>query len=399
MIAPVDDSPFEADAEVRRRRSSLLVLQAVLTLVLVGLSLGDTSGLHDALGLMILRALWAPLNVGIVFGVVRRLYPARRRTRVRADSDGLWFDRVLQVPGRSVKTAFAIPSKPPRVRIVRSFRSSVDVVVADSAEANALLRALHFGASAATASFEASWSEWKVLVYAVLVPAIACTLAVAPSSHFHLLTLIYAMPLLVFALSMAVRGRIDVGTDGLLFARLGVTEFLSYGNLESAAAVGERKIVLHRKDGRRISATIYDPERGQLRDALLERINEARDTRALDSGTRDLGVLFAPAARSPRDWVRFVRNLTQAGGYREAAWGPERLWRIVEDPDKDPAVRAGAAAALGPGLDASGRERLRVAAHVSASPPLRVALEAAAGGEDASLEEALEPLARRARIE
>lgn len=90
-----------------------------------------------------------------------------------------------------------------------------------------------------------------------------------------------------------------------------------------------------------------------------------------------------------------MRELVDAGGYRETAWVPERLWRIVEDPDKDPAVRAGAAAALGPGLDPSGRERLRVAAHVSASPPLRVALEAAADGEEAFLEEALEPLARK----
>jgi hypothetical protein len=68
---------------------------------------------------------------------------------------------------------------------------------------------------------------------------------------------------------------------------------------------------------------------------------------------------------------------------------PEQLWACVNDPNAEPTVRAGAAAALANGASAEAKERLRVAAQSVALPRLRVVLEAAAEGREEELTEAL----------
>jgi len=63
-----------------------------------------------------------------------------------------------------------------------------------------------------------------------------------------------------------------------------------------------------------------------------------------------------------------------------------------QDPDAEHAARARAAIALSGALAAPDRERLRVAADATVSPQLRVALDAAAGDNDALLAEQLDEL-------
>jgi hypothetical protein len=67
--------------------------------------------------------------------------------------------------------------------------------------------------------------------------------------------------------------------------------------------------------------------------------------------------------------------------YRASPPSREALFRIALDPAADEDVRAGAAIALGGSLDASQRERLRVAARVTVAPKVRVVLEREAAGD------------------
>jgi len=66
----------------------------------------------------------------------------------------------------------------------------------------------------------------------------------------------------------------------------------------------------------------------------------------------------------------------------------EKLWAVVEDASAKPEARASAAAALRVKGEAP-VARLRATAEATASPKLRVALEAAASDDDAVLEQAL----------
>jgi hypothetical protein len=68
---------------------------------------------------------------------------------------------------------------------------------------------------------------------------------------------------------------------------------------------------------------------------------------------------------------------------------------MVEDPAADVAVRAASAVALGATLDDAGRQRLRLAAKVTALPELSAVLEREAEADAAAAEEALEVLERK----
>jgi len=70
-----------------------------------------------------------------------------------------------------------------------------------------------------------------------------------------------------------------------------------------------------------------------------------------------------------------MRGLSTAwNGYRTVGMPAGRLWNVVEDPAADRTSRTGAALALAPSLDATGRSRLCAAAVSCAEPHLRIAL-------------------------
>jgi hypothetical protein len=109
----------------------------------------------------------------------------------------------------------------------------------------------------------------------------------------------------------------------------------------------------------------------------------------------DAAALVGCGARTYDAWIEALRELSRDGHYRAAALPPEELWRVLEDPAAETSARAGAAMALRESLDAEGRARLRVAGAASASPRVRVALDAIASSDadDAELRAALEACA------
>jgi hypothetical protein len=126
------------------------------------------------------------------------------------------------------------------------------------------------------------------------------------------------------------------------------------------------------------------------RDLIRERIREAMESHRLGDAAAETALL-ARQARSVSDWVQSLRAIGSGAhvDHRTAPVAPERLFRIVEDPSLTASARAGAAVALGASLDASGKVRLKDAAGATAAPKLRIAIEAAASGDDAALIEAL----------
>jgi hypothetical protein len=143
--------------------------------------------------------------------------------------------------------------------------------------------------------------------------------------------------------------------------------------------------VLRSAAGRRSAAATRD------RDALIARLLEARDAYRSTRGASAevVASLLARSGKPIDEWRRALDELRAEADYRRATVREEDLWQVVEDPHAPADVRAGAAVVLRPTLDATGRERVRVAAEATASPKLRIALDAVSSGDDDKLGVAL----------
>jgi hypothetical protein len=175
--------------------------------------------------------------------------------------------------------------------------------------------------------------------------------------------------------------RIVVGADGVLVTREG---FFLYADIRDVVRDGS-VVVLQLVAGSdvRLLTTLGG-------DALLERLREGLEAFRRGEHADDACALVSRRGRSLRAWMKDLAGLMGDHEYRTASLTPEILWRIAEDPAASTTARTGAAVALRSTLDDSGRERLRIAAAASASPKLRVVLEAAAEQEEGPLVRAVE---------
>jgi hypothetical protein len=180
---------------------------------------------------------------------------------------------------------------------------------------------------------------------------------------------------------------IEVGADGILAKSPPPRRYVHYGSIERASsgdALHPDQIELSLRGGEslvlpcpknRAAATVQQIEKAMAACAGAESPSEPPFLRRGD--------------RAFAGWIAELRGLGLGArmAHRVAPVLPDRLWRIVESPAARPALRAAAAVALGPRLDARDRDRLRAAAAATTAPRLRVALDAAAASAgDAEME-------------
>lgn len=326
-----------------------------------------------------LGGLWA--TVGTIWG---RLRARARRRQVRFTEGGIEVDGALRVPTARIQGAFYQPRSEhyehgSTVRVLGASRTLLfEAEVHDEARAVAFLRAMGLDTRSRRASFTAA----PPFVPAWLggVPLLGAAVALAAA----------ALPM-----------RIVVGSDGLLFEWLWWERFVPMGEISAVGASGQQTITIALRSG--ATDTVHTsaprehaPPGARLhRDAVLARIQEAHRAFANEGSPDDVAGLVARGARSTPEWLRALEALARGGGgYREVSVRDEDLLRLVEDSSAPEAARAGAAIALRgrEAQDEEARARVRVAAEATASPRLRVALEAALGEGDASLEVALDAL-------
>lgn len=176
--------------------------------------------------------------------------------------------------------------------------------------------------------------------------------------------------------------RVTIGADGVLVAwpLLRRRRFIPHGAIEAVDAPDGETVVLRLQGGKTYTiATRKSPgQPTSEQSAFIERLTDAWEAYRAGIAPDALGLL-ARAGRGTLDWVRGLRALGEGqGGYRGIGLTPDHLWRIAEDASAPRESRVGAALALRSTLDDEGRRRLRVAAESSASPKVRVALEATA---------------------
>jgi hypothetical protein len=397
---------FESRVVVHQRRVPLWLRWAVgLAAVMVVAALSFWS---EAPALL---AAWG--GVAVALAPLLRSPQTRRPALLRVDGSGIWLDGKLAIPqgvirrGITITNRSALPTAAPVVRLERCGpRDPVDIEVAAPEQAQALLEATRLAASKARATFwvfDASLPARAVL----FVPGVALTVLSAWAALLfrHVPTWYPYVPYLPLALALLSLGvafvhaltgspaKLVVGADGLAFRSLWTTTRVRYEDAVSVVREGDTLVVCSR-DGSilRIGFAGGDDDDSAV---IAQRIAEVGARRAQAADLADEAVARA-AARIQGSPAHGPGSLTPGSCYRDVPILPEHLWRIVEDPVRDPPVRAGAAAALAPSLDEEGRARLRLAAATSVVPRLRIALEAAADSqvEAQALDEAVQAVAR-----
>lgn len=238
---------------------------------------------------------------------------------------------------------------------------------------------------------------------------------VLTTSPWILLNALRHLPGFAIAVVMALYGlvglpmllpqKVAVGEDGLLLRWAGRRRFIPFGALRAVRAT-PLGLVLQLGDDRVVEIRLSHRSEVQTarRAAMLARIEEGMDVHRRLTPAED-EALLARGTRPIEAWIRDLTALGTAGalGYRAIAVPRERLWAVLENPSADPSARQGAAIALRERLDEAERERLATIAEKSASPRLRVALDAVSTMLDAprlrvALEEAEEQASEEASM-
>lgn len=411
----VSRRPFDKPLDVLERNA--LVAKGSLAMLAVGplLFAAFLAGVFPP-GLMGLHLTFLGLFAYVASSRLN-LRAKRSRANVRADADGVWVSGKLIVPRARIADGFFQP-RPGRdpnkassygssIRLVDKRRRVIFEAEAEESEALEMLWALGLDPGSKRAEFNASSPLYATLGRNLLfifgMMGVGFLLAL-------LLTALGArapvIPLLVLPMFFGgmLPSKIAVGVDGVLVRWLWQKKFIPMAQIASVARGADDRIVrLQLVDGREEILYTSMRRRGsfaskwasQHRDAVLARIGEAMMAyRARGTGA-DVSALVRRGSRTRTEWLEALRKLRESeGGYRDTVVRDDDLWRVLEDPSAPEDARGGAAMLLRRSLDDAGKARVRVAADATASPKLRVALDAAAGDEaDEELREALEQLA------
>ncbi len=398
-------SELERSLNVLERNKVLGVLGAIC--VALGLPAFVAFVMHafppGVLGLH-LAVLGVLLSFAVGWGNFRA---SRRARRVRATSEGL-ASGARFVPRRAIREGFYQPRGAgsrygSTVRLMGAGgRVLFEAEVAAEQQAVDLLRVLGLDAKSRRAEFRGSSPIYATLggqlgwgVGAMFFFMMAVNVA-ARIAHIGPIAPLLFLP--VFFVGMWP-SRIVVGVDGVLLKWLWRARFVPMSSIGYVSAVDDRAIALDLVSGERV--LVYTSMRQryrsegapQHRDAVLARIREALETFRAHGAAVDVSALVRRGSRSHTEWLDALRKLSGGeGGYREAAVREEDLWRVVEDPAAPADARAGAAMVLKASLDDAGRARVRVAAEATASPKLRVALDALSADADDGVADALAEL-------
>ncbi len=341
-----------------------------------------------------------------LLGVIER---PRLRARVRVDDEEVVVAResrgahtppVQRIARATIASGFFRPVAAGGYVVLRdrSGGDLLEVAVRDEQQAIAFLEALDLDAASRLFSVDAASpitamtgrAGGAVLGVVGLVALAAVSLMAGISPMFAVAAVSLAM------LVGAWPARVEIASDGVGIAWLTKHRFVRFADLSTIARTA-RGALLVLGSGERVVLPRAVGKPGT--DAMIARLREALD--AYRQGGKGGAVpahtvaLVARGKRDVRSWLDDLRGM-RGEGYRSAATRDDDLWRVVESPNAAADARAGAALLLRPTLDEAGRARIRVASEATASPKLRIALDAAAAEDagDEIIEEHLEELAR-----
>lgn len=295
----------------------------------------------------------------------------------------------------ALRSGYILPGDPPRMRLhVAERRLAIDVAFPTRDDAEDVLEALALSPRQRIASFRTFAPHrrgWRgaLETLATVVPFLVGIAAFGPSMFW--------LPLALLAVVAAKlwRRHAHVGSDGIrlergvLFDRFIPHEAITWLGPEHTTRRNEVHVLI-RVDGEDDARAGFRSE--QQAQAFIARVEAAR--RARDENLQPVAQALARRDEATAaDWVARLHAVTSLGAHRTAALAREQLWSVVETPSAQPLQRAAAAVALSRHLDESTKKRIAEVASATASPRLRVVLDAVHDeAEDGVVAEALAEL-------
>ncbi len=383
--ATIDDG-MRVDAEVTEGRRLVWPLTAAglsgVLLLFVSLQTAVTAATF---------VVTAFLLTALSFMALARGAPASRRgrRRVGADARGLSVDGELVVPRQTIL----------RTRVRDEPSGGYSVIIEPRGLAPAQTVHVESPRIAQALADTLEQTPHEVIEFDALPPWahrmrwLTIVLTTSPWILFNLLrhmpgwTVVVVIGLYVLvALPMILPQKIAIGDDGILLRWAGRRRFVPFALLRDARATA-LGVGLELDDEREIEIRLThraDAEAAR-RTAILERIEEGLEHhRALEPAEDE--ALLTRGERELDTWMHEMSILGSADayGYRTIAIPRERLWAVLENPGADPSARQGAALALRARLDDDERERLVAIGQKTASPGLRVSIDAVARAPDSA---------------
>ena len=338
-------------------------------------------------------------------------------------------ERGLELDGRPIVARDALSrgivvqpyGSKPRVRLLGlGGELKLEVELPSEAEGHALLAAAKLAAAHSVATFRLNsyWfgKVWVIVLLGWLPTLVGIALAVSASGLAERLGLRDGSPgsMLLYGAIMgsAVVGAVllfrrsrlvvHIGPDGVHLRGLGRARFIRYGEVAElrpwkgqstphGRAMPEGfDLVLHGGEVIRFRTMAQRLGSGQMQDDVVaDQITLAM--RAQQPAASTALAALEQGERTVEQWLEHLRHLGADRGadYRAGALPDETLWRRLEDPTAEPRERLASAIVLGARGEGETKQRLEQAAEAVALPDLRLALEAAAEGDDEALAGAL----------
>lgn len=404
---------FEVDAQaLGLSRGTKWAIALLLSFPLVAGVVARALG--GVLGPLVPVVYLALMLIGVVVGAKRKWFGLEPKPgRVSVGRRGVRIDGKLVADRMKVDNAAIVRDDDTggmRVLLGKkgSPQRSLRLLVKDNDAAHDVLRKLGLDADSSTATWStlggamySSWGIWaqmSPLLFAVL------SIALAAATRSSLFGITAAASFVSFYALLFSKTTVVVGADGVLVKWL---------HLQRFCPMSEVRFVELLPNGVRLHRAVGDPfdvklgTEQQVRndryrvltseiEALYNRVQDALAARNAGADAMVASDPFLRNQRSPREWLAAVKGMFDAvGGLRDAANTEESAWRVVADSAASEEARIGAAAALAAKADERGREKLRAVAENVAATHVRVAIEAAAKGDEDAIVEAMEKVAAK----
>jgi len=329
------------------------------------------------------------------------LFPAHVPAAIRVAGGCLFIDDQLAIERDQVSNGTIRPVESGRFRVTLQCRrrlSDVELDVDDVEQGRAILRELGAGAGIKRLSMRVAspiYGRPKTKFWAGLLPVVVTLLTflalkIIDHSAWQA-TMGWAGILAAVFTSVGafhVPARVDVGADGLLLAWFGRHRFVSMADIAGvrtgAVAEGSSRrsaVFLKLHDGEKVAVPvgIKGFEAGKS-EALAQRIRDA--LQSYRSGHGEPSAFLGRNERSTAQWLHALQRLGLGvhGSHRQPAPDRDQLWRIAEDASSPELDRGAAVVALAAEGDEQTRKRLAEARGATASPRLRIVLDAAEEG-------------------
>lgn len=420
-----DAAVFECEGvEVRRAPSALAQLAQAVVGVAALASLAEALAWRSWTGALIGASL-------VAYGAIVRARQSARGPgrRLRIDEAALrigrsTFARSALADASIVLDDDLVPML--RLEVGRNERRKVELAMPNLAAAREALSTLGFDATRVASRFEVlaapreawelAWLRSFAVLFGVLV-VLAGAKALLPRLGLGLsprwleaLALFAASAAWVTAVApLFARRQLTIGADGVHVAWRERARFASATSIREArvveedVAMGLRAVVLRLfvRDGEPLDVVVGVKPRGlslararALAATAQERIERVRADEPTAERAEAPFALMQRAGGSLDEWLGALRQqLRRPDTFREDVGELSRqLWSVAQDSRGAPEDRAAAAVALGPTLDAGGKERLGALGPTTAIPALRAAFEAAAEGDERAMRSAMAAL-------